>query len=164
MRPCSLLDQSEQAAKQQRAPHPLATTQASCRQLRKRAVLCVQGSIPYVPFLRAPYYVWVGRVPALANLMTEAKVEAPSGFPPTFLYTMSWEDPRPDMKVGTARPIKHVAWFKGRLQGGNSLRHWSGQHAVQQHSRATLPAAAPCQSRQLPGLCQHERRHREGQT
>eukprot|EP00891_Asterochloris_glomerata_P001660 jgi/Astpho2/1660/e_gw1.00032.33.1_t len=58
-----------------------------------------EGSIPYVPFLRAPYYVWVGRVPALANLMTEAKVEAPSGFPPTFLYTMSWEDPRPDMKV-----------------------------------------------------------------
>ena len=66
-------------------------------------MLCVQGSIPYVPFLRAPYYVWVGRVPALANLMTEAKVEAPSGFPPTFLYTMSWEDPRPDMEVGTAR-------------------------------------------------------------
>ncbi|EIE24752.1 diacylglyceryl-N,N,N-trimethylhomoserine synthesis protein [Coccomyxa subellipsoidea C-169] len=58
-----------------------------------------EGSIPYVPFLRAPYYVWVGHVPQLATVMTENKVEAPPMFPPTFLYTMSWEDPRPDMEV-----------------------------------------------------------------
>lgn len=61
----------------------------------------MQGSIPYVPFLRAPYYVWVGHVPQLATVMTENKVEAPPMFPPTFLYTMSWEDPRPDMEVRT---------------------------------------------------------------
>ena len=89
-------------------------------------MLCVQGSIPYVPFLRAPYYVWVGRVPALANLMTEAKVEAPSGFPPTFLYTMSWEDPRPDMEVGTAWPGTCADWFKEWLQGSNLPSPWSG--------------------------------------
>lgn len=59
----------------------------------------MQGSIPYVPYLRAPYYVWVGHVPQLATVMTENKVEAPPMFPPTFLYTMSWEDPRPDMEV-----------------------------------------------------------------
>ena len=59
----------------------------------------LQGSIPYVPFLRAPYYVWIGRVPQLATIMTETKTEAPSGFPATFLYTQSWEDPRPDMQV-----------------------------------------------------------------
>lgn len=52
-----------------------------------------------MPFLRAPYYVWVGHVPQLATVMTENKVEAPPMFPPTFLYTMSWEDPRPDMEV-----------------------------------------------------------------
>ncbi len=66
----------------------------------------MQGSIPYVPFLRAPYYVWVGHVPQLATVMTENKVEAPPMFPPTFLYTMSWEDPRPDMEVRT--PSHHV--------------------------------------------------------
>lgn len=27
------------------------------------------------------------------------QVEAPPMFPPTFLYTQSWEDPRPDAKV-----------------------------------------------------------------
>ena len=59
----------------------------------------VQGSIPYVPFLRAPYYVWVGHVPQLATILQENKVEAPPMFPPTFLYTQSWEDPRPDAKV-----------------------------------------------------------------
>ncbi|KAK9817757.1 hypothetical protein WJX72_001701 [[Myrmecia] bisecta] len=58
-----------------------------------------EGSIPYVPVLRAPYYVWIGRVPQLATVLAENKVEAPPLFPPTFLYTMSWEDPRPDIEV-----------------------------------------------------------------
>lgn len=31
------------------------------------------GGIPYVPFLRAPYYVWVGRVPKLDTLAVENK-------------------------------------------------------------------------------------------
>ena len=61
--------------------------------------VCLQGSIPYVPYLRAPYYVWVGHVPQLATVLAENKVEAPPMFPPTFLYTQSWEDPRPDMEV-----------------------------------------------------------------
>ena len=63
----------------------------------------VQGSIPYVPYLRAPYYVWVGHVPQLATVLAENKVEAPPMFPPTFLYTQSWEDPRPDMEVSPYR-------------------------------------------------------------
>ena len=62
-------------------------------------VVRVQGSIPYVPLLRAPYYVWVGHVAQLATVLTENKVEAPPLFPATFLYTQSWEDPRPDMEV-----------------------------------------------------------------
>ena len=61
----------------------------------------MQGSIPYVPFLRAPFYCWVGHVPQLASVLCENKVEAPPHFPPTFLYTMSWEDPRPDAEVST---------------------------------------------------------------
>lgn len=59
----------------------------------------MQGSIPYVPFMRAPYYIWIGRVPQLSTILAEPKTEAPSGFPATFLYTMSWEDPHPDMQV-----------------------------------------------------------------
>ena len=33
-----------------------------------------EGSIPYVPFLRAPFYIWVGRVPRLETLLVENKV------------------------------------------------------------------------------------------
>lgn len=34
-----------------------------------------EGSIPYVPLLRAPYYVWVGHVPSsVAELLVENKV------------------------------------------------------------------------------------------
>ena len=60
-----------------------------------------EGGIPYVPYLRAPYYVWVGRPwkDARAQLAHEQRVEAPALFPPTFLYTQSWEDPEPDMRV-----------------------------------------------------------------
>jgi betaine lipid synthase len=111
-----------------------------------------EGSIPYVPYLRAPYYVWIGRpwrdgssgggmsplavgggsengglspvggarsvdgtalsptpsmqlqhrlalAAALGRRHHEQKVEAPPLFPPTFLYTQSWEDPEPDHKV-----------------------------------------------------------------
>lgn len=32
-----------------------------------------EGSIPYVPYLRAPYYVWVGRIPKLDTLLVENK-------------------------------------------------------------------------------------------
>ena len=64
-----------------------------------------QGSIPYVPYLRAPWYVWVGRPwqdagGKVIGVHHEQRVEAPARFPPTFLYTQSWEDPEPDMKVG----------------------------------------------------------------
>mmetsp|Transcript_5717 Transcript_5717/g.9926 ORF Transcript_5717/g.9926 Transcript_5717/m.9926 type:complete len:352 (+) Transcript_5717:30-1085(+) len=58
-----------------------------------------QGSIPYVPYLRAPYYVWVGRHRQLGHPPHENKVDRPALFPPTFLYTQSWEDPEPDMQV-----------------------------------------------------------------
>ena len=65
------------------------------------------GSIPYVPVLRAPYYVWLGRRKTKAEVLgseVEERAEAPPLFPPTFLYSQSWEDPRPDLEVlGTAR-------------------------------------------------------------
>jgi hypothetical protein len=35
-----------------------------------------------------------------ADAAHENKVDRPALFPPTFLYTQSWEDPEPDMKVG----------------------------------------------------------------
>ena len=99
-----------------------------------------QGSIPYVPYLRAPYYIWIGQIhqtgreciclmklpgpvalfvkleraktlnlgllptstcmaPDPVDAAHENKVDRPALFPPTFLYTQSWEDPEPDMKV-----------------------------------------------------------------
>lgn len=58
-----------------------------------------QGSIPYVPFLKASYYCWIGHVPQLATVLSENKVEAPPLFPPTFLYNSSWEDPAKDMEA-----------------------------------------------------------------
>ena len=39
-----------------------------------------EGSIPYVPFLRAPYYVWVGRIPRLETLLVENKVPVGGGW------------------------------------------------------------------------------------
>ncbi|KAJ7531111.1 hypothetical protein O6H91_14G032700 [Diphasiastrum complanatum] len=67
-----------------------------------------RGKIPYVPVLRAPYYVWIGRrinsekvdlsrFPIRASDDLEGK--RPSQFPTTFLYSLSWEDPREDEKV-----------------------------------------------------------------
>lgn len=58
-----------------------------------------EGAIPYVPYLRAPWYVWIGKKPTGGVVHHEAHAEAPALFPPTFLYTQSWEDPEPDMKV-----------------------------------------------------------------
>ena len=93
-----------------------------------------QGSIPYVPFLRAPYYVWVGHVPQLATILQENKVEAPPMFPPTFLYTQSWEDPRPDAKVRpTTLPLTFLLKQPGVLSytqhvGARAL--WQGAHCL----------------------------------
>ncbi|WPT16758.1 hypothetical protein PSENEW3_00004766 [Picochlorum sp. SENEW3] len=63
-----------------------------------------EGSIPYVPYFRAPYYVAIYTVPKLESLLIENKVEAPPRFPPTFLYTQSWEDPHKDEPYLRAGP------------------------------------------------------------
>jgi betaine lipid synthase len=63
-----------------------------------------EGSIPYVPYFRAPYYVAIYTVPKLESLLVENKVEAPPRFPPTFLYTQSWEDPHKDEPYLQAGP------------------------------------------------------------
>ncbi len=54
------------------------------------------GAVPYVPLLKAPYYCAVYRVPKLAALLAERRAEAPPLFPPSFIYTQSWEDPAAD--------------------------------------------------------------------
>jgi hypothetical protein len=79
-----------------------------------------QGSIPYVPYLRAPFYVWVGRPwsDAATQLVHEQRVEAPPLFPPTFLYTQSWEDPEPDMKVHVCVGGGGGDWVIGRARVG----------------------------------------------
>eukprot|EP00245_Coleochaete_scutata_P005726 TRINITY_DN1951_c0_g1_i1.p1 TRINITY_DN1951_c0_g1~~TRINITY_DN1951_c0_g1_i1.p1 ORF type:complete len:664 (-),score=144.25 TRINITY_DN1951_c0_g1_i1:680-2671(-) len=72
-----------------------------------------RGKIPYVPYLRAPYYQWIGRIRGsheeqLSRFPVSATDEfiarRPPGFPPTFLYSLSWEDPREDDKVLDINP------------------------------------------------------------
>jgi len=67
------------------------------------------GHIPFVPLLQAPYYVWLGRPKAPGASAAAASTVAvadggggarPSGFPSTFIYSMTWEDPEADAKVG----------------------------------------------------------------
>uniref|UniRef100_A0A7S0URH5 Betaine lipid synthase n=1 Tax=Polytomella parva TaxID=51329 RepID=A0A7S0URH5_9CHLO len=67
-----------------------------------------EGSIPYVPYLRAPYYIWIGQKHTDGHATHDVKVERPPLFPPTFLYTQSWEDPEPDMKVMDINPSDTV--------------------------------------------------------
>jgi hypothetical protein len=65
-----------------------------------------------VPYLRAPFFVWLGRpwADSVKQAHHEQKIEAPALFPPTFLYTQSWEDPEPDMKVRWGlNPVYHCA-------------------------------------------------------
>lgn len=89
-----------------------------------------QGSIPYVPVLRAPFYVWVGRPRPGAGILTEARVEAPPCFPPTFLYTQSWEDPRADMQVLSISSDDNVLTLtSGGCNALNLLIHGAG-HVV----------------------------------
>ena len=58
------------------------------------------GGIPYVPFLRAPYYVWIGTKSQDDEYAVAEKKKKPHLlFPPTFLYSMSWEDPKADENV-----------------------------------------------------------------
>jgi betaine lipid synthase len=56
-----------------------------------------QGSIPYVPYLRAPYYIWLGS-PSPAPLSIAYKKHPIKINHPSFLYHMSWEDPKEDEK------------------------------------------------------------------
>jgi betaine lipid synthase len=72
-----------------------------------------EGTIPWVPSLmKVPYYIWIGRHGGAnaggggggALLEEEDKVEAPPLFPPTFLYTQSWEDPDADEAYLRIRP------------------------------------------------------------
>jgi betaine lipid synthase len=55
-----------------------------------------RGSIPYVPLFKAPYFVWVGQHTQGGVVEVEAMNRRPHLFPPTFLYSLSWEDPRAD--------------------------------------------------------------------
>eukprot|EP00879_Flechtneria_rotunda_P011867 GHRR01012396.1.p1 GENE.GHRR01012396.1~~GHRR01012396.1.p1 ORF type:complete len:672 (+),score=176.99 GHRR01012396.1:1113-3128(+) len=91
-----------------------------------------EGSIPWVPYLRAPYFVWLGRpwLDVQKQLSHEQKVEAPALFPPTFLYTQSWEDPEPDMKVMRICPEDTVLTLtSGGCNALNLLLHGAG-HVV----------------------------------
>jgi betaine lipid synthase len=64
-----------------------------------------RGSIPYVPgLLKAPFYVWIGGHPNGSSADVEAMNKRPHSFPPTFLYSLSWEDPRADQPILEVEP------------------------------------------------------------
>ncbi len=60
-----------------------------------------------------------------ADAEHENRVERPPLFPPTFLYTQSWEDPEPDMKVGGLR-VEGATWgfLAGSLVPSNVGLAW----------------------------------------
>ena len=96
------------------------------------------GSIPYVPYLRAPYYVWLGRKgDTTADTLSENKVERPPMFPPTFLYNMSWEDPRPDEEVLQINDTDVVLTL---TSGGDNTLDLAIQGAASVHSVDMNPA------------------------
>lgn len=94
---------------------------------------CFDCCYVQVPYLRAPYFVWVGRPwsDAQKQLHHEQKVEAPAMFPPTFLYTQSWEDPEPDMKVIKLLQFQPWSRYHGHA-GSHSMRVFSYWH-IQGH-------------------------------
>ncbi|PNH03455.1 hypothetical protein TSOC_010485, partial [Tetrabaena socialis] len=53
---------------------------------------------PRVPGAYVTSGTGAGRV-LLQDALHEERVERPPMFPPTFLYTQSWEDPEPDMEA-----------------------------------------------------------------
>jgi len=81
------------------------------------------GPVPYVPLIRIPYYVWIGSNstdPELLRMLAapgpvvrsagEKALRPPliSLFPPSFLYSVSWEDPEPDRPVLQVGPGDRV--------------------------------------------------------
>lgn len=58
------------------------------------------GHIPFVPVIQAPFYIWLGRVHHDNRLHPAVSTVRPGkGFPSTFIYSMTWEDPTEDAKV-----------------------------------------------------------------
>lgn len=56
-----------------------------------------EGSIPYVPYFKAPYYIWIGNLSSDNTIIYknhEVDINHPS-----FLYHISWEDPKEDEKI-----------------------------------------------------------------
>ncbi|KAL6768795.1 BTA1 [Auxenochlorella protothecoides x Auxenochlorella symbiontica] len=97
-----------------------------------------EGTIPYVPApLRCPFYVWLGRAPTLAAQLVEPKVEAPPCFPPTFLYTQSWEDPAVDEPILDIQPDDVCLTL---TSGGCNTLHLCLAGAAQVHSVDCNPA------------------------
>jgi len=58
------------------------------------------GKIPFVPLVEAPYYVWLGHPrTSSAPVKEHIPLRPGKGFPKTFIYSMTWEDPAEDAKV-----------------------------------------------------------------
>jgi len=61
------------------------------------------GSIPYLPFMRPPFYVVIGHPKGpeskrLSEREHPKEVDHSWSLPSTFIYSMTWEDPREDAK------------------------------------------------------------------
>lgn len=60
------------------------------------------GRLPYVPLIKAPWYLWIGTKQKYTPSWQSQMISAPNAtalFPSTFLYHQSWEDPDVDAPV-----------------------------------------------------------------
>ena len=70
-------------------------------------------------------------------MLSETKAERPPMFPPTFLYNMSWEDPRPDEEVLQINDSDVVLTL---TSGGDNTLDLAIQGAAAVHSVDMNPA------------------------
>lgn len=96
------------------------------------------GTIPYVPkTMKAPYFVWIGTKIAADSVELEAPKPKPVAFPPTFIYSVSWEDPQADRPILNVGPGDVVLTF---TSGGCNSLHMLAQGAEKVYSVDINPA------------------------
>lgn len=70
------------------------------------------GTVPYLPFLRVPYCIWVGSNSKHKHIphaqVSIAHCNRPLTFPSSFLYHQSWEDPKADIPHLDLNPTDSV--------------------------------------------------------
>lgn len=98
------------------------------------------GSIPWIPYLKPPYYVWIGcahiQDSSNSKALQRGVIYRAHDMPlthPTMIYNMSWEDPAADAQVMNWKETDTVLTLTGG--GCNALNllvteDWTGRKGV----------------------------------